>query len=84
MDLLALTGFMMVVGAIPWGIMIALLARYTGIPPGIDPSIHIDWSWAIILGVAFTIMSALVGSALLGLVTFLERRQNRRRSIDGK
>lgn len=74
LDLLGFTGFMLVVMAIPLGLVIALAFRY---------EFQTDWYWATFLGAVLAVETAIVGGVFLGLAAFLERRRrNRRQPID--
>jgi hypothetical protein len=76
LNLLIFTGAMMVILAIPTGLEIALVVRYS--------ETRVDWYWAVVSGAVVAIATALVGCIFLGLAAFIEKkRRNRRQPSDG-
>jgi MFS family permease len=72
LGLMDITGFGLVIGAVPLGVTIALEAHYC-----FRDRDNLEWHWAIILGAAMAIAAALVGSILVGVTQFLYRRRKK-------
>jgi hypothetical protein len=76
LGLVMFSGFMLVVTALPLGVVLALQARY---------GFHWGWHWAILWGVVMAIAAAVVGSLFLCAGELIARRgRNDRRKADTK
>jgi hypothetical protein len=69
LGLMIVTGFMLLIAVLPVGVALCLQCHYKS---------HIDWDWAIRLGVVMAGATAIVGGVLLGLGEFVYRRQRTR------
>ena len=70
LGLMIITGFMLLVTALPVGIALSLQDHYTS---------HLDWHWAIIGGAVLTAATAIIGSIFLCIGEFIvQRRRNTR------
>ncbi len=66
LGLLIITGFMLLLMALPVGIVLCLQVRY---------QLHSDWQWAIIHGVVMTMATAVVGGLFLCTGEFIVQRR---------
>jgi hypothetical protein len=70
LGLLIITGFMLLITALPSGIVLSLLDHYR---------FHTDWRWAITQGAVMTIATAIVGGLFLGVGELILQRRRRAR-----
>lgn len=68
LGLLIITGFMLLITAIPLGIVLSLQAHY---------KFHSDWGWAITQGAVMAIATAIVGGLFLGIGEFIVQRRRK-------
>jgi hypothetical protein len=69
LGLLIITGFMLLITALPLGAVLCLHDHY---------KFQSDWHWAITLGVGMTIATAVVGGIFLGTGEFIVKRRRKR------
>jgi hypothetical protein len=68
LGLLIITGFMLLLTAIPLGVVISLQEHYKS---------HSDWRWAITQGVVLTVATAIVVGLFTGAGEFIVQRRRR-------
>jgi len=66
LGLLIISGFLMLITALPLGIVMSLQDRY---------KFHDDWHWAIIWGPSMTIATAIVGGLFTCIGEFIVKRR---------
>jgi hypothetical protein len=70
LGLMIVTGFMLLLSALPLGLVLSLQDHY---------KFHSDWHWAIILGVVMTAATAVVGGIFLCTGEFIVQRRRKTR-----
>ena len=68
LGLLIITGFMLLITALPLGIVLCLQNHY---------KFHSDWRWAIAQGAVMTIATAVVGGMFLCTGEFIVKRRRK-------
>ena len=68
LGLLIITGFMLLLTALPVGIFLSLQDHY---------EFHSDWHWAIMLGAVMTIATAIVGGVFLCIGELIVKRRRK-------
>jgi hypothetical protein len=70
LGLLIITGFMLLITALPIGIVLTLQDHY---------QVHSDWHWAIMQGAVMAIAAAVFGGLFLCIGTLIVNRRRRTR-----
>ena len=71
LGLTIITGFMLLLTALPMALVLSLQERY---------KFHSDWHWAIILGVAMAGATAIAGAIFLCTAELIVRRRRKTRA----
>jgi hypothetical protein len=70
LGLMIITGFILLLVALPMGLVFALQEHYT---------FHSDWRWAIIVGLVMTTAAAIIGGIFLGVGELIVQRHRKTR-----
>lgn len=68
LGLMIVAGFMLIIAALPFGLVLSLQDHY---------KFHSDWHWAIVMGIAMTAATAIVGTILLFTGEFIIQRRKK-------